>query len=135
MTLIQPHLAIVSHDASDRAHPRVTFRLTVQPQHCNNLMNMHGGCTATVFDFCTSIPTTLVARLGFWLFLGVSRTLNVTYLRPIPCGETVLIDCEVVHLGSRLCALRGTMRRESDGAVMAICEHGKANTDPPAGKL
>lgn len=32
----------------------------------------------------------------------MSRTLNVTYLRPIPVGETIIIECEVVAVGKRL---------------------------------
>jgi acyl-coenzyme A thioesterase PaaI-like protein len=62
----------------------------------------------------------------------VSRTLNTTYLRPAPLGTEVRIECEIVQLGQRLCTLRGTMRRASDGAVLATCEHGKVNTDPVA---
>jgi acyl-coenzyme A thioesterase PaaI-like protein len=54
----------------------------------------------------------------------------VTYLRPIPEGEKVLVECEVVHAGKRLCSLKGTMKRESDGAVLAICEHGKVSIEP-----
>jgi hypothetical protein len=37
----------------------------------------------------------------------------------------VLVESEVVHAGKRLCSLKGVMKRESDGAVMATCEHGK----------
>lgn len=78
----------------------------------------------------------------------MSRTLNVTYLRPIPVGETVIIECEVVAVGKRLgeylnfsllyCArltriiatITATMKRKSDGALMCMCEHGKVNIDP-----
>jgi len=67
-----------------------------------------------------------------WEFAGVSRTLNVTYIRPVPAGVKVLIDCEVVHAGKRLCSLKGVMKRESDNAVMSICEHGKVSIDPVA---
>ncbi|RDL33625.1 Thioesterase ester dehydrase-isomerase [Venustampulla echinocandica] len=115
---------------------RVVFRYTVKPSHCNRLGNLHGGCTATLFDICTTTSLAPIAKEGFWVFAGVSRTLSVTYIRPIPVGETVLIDCEVVHAGKRLCALKGQMKRESDGAVMAVCEHGKVSIDPPvASKL
>jgi hypothetical protein len=50
-------------------------------------------------------------------------------------GETVLIESEVVHAGKRLCALKGVMKRERDGAVLTTCEHGKASIDPEVGKL
>ena len=115
--------------------PRVTFAYTVKPDHCNRLGNLHGGCAATLFDLCTTVPLALVNRPGFWSWMGVSRTLNVTYLRPVARGEQVLIEGEVVQAGRQLCTLAGRIRRRSDGQVMAVCEHGKFNVDPPAGKL
>lgn len=81
----------------------------------------------------------MISRPGFWQYSGVSRTLNVTYLRPIPVGTTVDIECEIVHAGQRLSSLRGVMRTATSdgtkGPVLAICEHGKVNTDPPVEKL
>lgn len=65
----------------------------------------------------------------------MSRTLNVTYIRPVPLGEKVLIESEVVHAGKRLCSLMGTIKRASDGAVLATCEHGKVSIDPPVAKI
>jgi len=109
----------------------VTYKYTVQRHHCNGLGNLHGGCTATLFDYCTSMAMAQLSKPGFWYFLGVSRTLNTTYLRPIPAGTECLIECEVIHAGKRLSALKGVIRRASDGAIMAICEHNKANNDPP----
>ncbi|KAL2153067.1 hypothetical protein VTH82DRAFT_4222 [Thermothelomyces myriococcoides] len=126
-----PHLVLQSVKP-DGPHPSATFKFTVQPQHCNRLNNIHGGCTASLFDFCTSVILAIVARPGYWSYLGVSRSLNTTYLRPAPAGSEVLIECEIVQIGQRLCSLRGTMRRADDGALVATCEHGKVNTDPPA---
>jgi len=78
------------------------------------------------------MPIHLVKNPPTWRIPGVSRTLNVTYLRPVPSGTTVRIVCEVVHVGRRMATVKGTMMRESDGAVLAICEHGKASIDPGA---
>lgn len=81
---------------------RVIFEYTVTDADTNRLGNLHGGCTATLFDFATTTALAPIAKQGYWAFMGVSRTLNVTYLRPIPVGETILIDSEVVHAGKRL---------------------------------
>ncbi|KAH8889665.1 hypothetical protein GQ53DRAFT_689479 [Thozetella sp. PMI_491] len=129
-----PHISLVAA-SSAQPHPKLVFAYTVQAEHCNRLGNLHGGCAATLFDFLTTMVLTQVNSPGFWWFLGVSRTLNVTYLRPMPLDQTFHFECEIVHVGKRLAALKGTAKRPSDGAVMAICEHGKVNTDPPMGKI
>lgn len=131
MSSCLPYLQLHSWSTDDPKHPKVTFSYTVQPDNSNRIGNMHGGCTATLFDYATSMPLCLVSKPGFWFHLGVSRTLNVSYLRPIPIGEKILIECEVMAMGKTLSTIRGIMRRENDGAVLATCEHGKYNTDPP----
>ncbi|KAK4126640.1 Thioesterase/thiol ester dehydrase-isomerase [Parathielavia appendiculata] len=131
-----PYLAVHSVSSPDAPHPSVTFSFQVQPQHCNAMNNLHGGCTATLFDFCTSTCVALVSRPGFWQYLGVSRTLSTSYLRPAPAGIRVFIECDVAQIGKRLALIRGTMRRadgEGAAAVLATCEHHKVNTDPEVG--
>jgi acyl-coenzyme A thioesterase 13 len=132
-SLIRDSLVLIS--ASSTPHGTTTFLYTVQPSHCNRLGSLHGGCISTIFDLCTTSALCPIAKPGFWAFAGVSRTLNVTYIRPAPVGERVLVVSEVVHAGKMLCSLKGVMKRESDGAVIAICEHGKVSVDPPVEKL
>ncbi|KAH7017356.1 HotDog domain-containing protein [Ilyonectria destructans] len=128
MRSLIPNLKLVSTNPAE-PHPSCTFSYTVQPENCNRLDNLHGGCAATLFDFSTTLPLALVNRPGFWEFMGVSRTLNVTYMRPVPVGEEVLLECEIVQVGRKLATLRGVMRRRSDNALLAVCEHGKVNID------
>ncbi|KAG7119114.1 Acyl-coenzyme A thioesterase 13 like protein [Verticillium longisporum] len=139
MSSTHPHLTLHSTampgTSPGTQHPTATFAFTVPPSHANGLNNLHGGAAASLFDYTTSLSLALVARPGAWQHLGVSRTLNVTYLRPVPVGTDVLVQCEVVAAGKVLSALRGTIRRKSDGAILVVCEHQKFNTDPPAAKM
>ena len=75
----------------------------------------------------------VVRREGWWEGCGVSRTLNVGYIKGVGVGETVVVRGEVVGLGGRLAHLRGEMRRGEGGEVLATCEHGKVNVDSKAG--
>lgn len=34
-----------------------------------------------------------------------------------------------MHMGKRLCLLKGAIVREKDGAVVSVCEHNKVNLD------
>lgn len=128
MTSLIPFIKLVSTNPTG-PHPSCTFAFTVQDSHCNRMDNLHGGCAATLYDYCTTLPLALVNRKGFWEHMGVSRTLSVTYMRPAPPGVEVLIECEIVQVGKKLVTLRGTMRRKSDEALLSICEHGKVNVD------
>jgi acyl-coenzyme A thioesterase 13 len=123
-----PHLSLLSMSLTPT--PRCTFLYTVQQAHTNRVNTLHGGCIASLFDYCTSVVICLVSKPGFWEFVGVSRTLNTTYLRPAEVGAEVEIECELVAVGRQLCQLRGTMRRRGGTAeVFATCEHGKFNMD------
>ncbi|KAG5978301.1 hypothetical protein E4U55_006284 [Claviceps digitariae] len=128
MCTILPHLIVTSADPN--APARVSFSFTCLEDHCNRLGNLHGGAAATLFDLCTTLPLLLISKPGFWQFLGVTRNLNVTYFRPVPMREEVIIETEAMQVGKRLATLKGVMRRKRDGEIVSICEHLKANIDP-----
>jgi acyl-coenzyme A thioesterase 13 len=108
----------------------VQYAFTVAPNLCNRGGNLHGGAATTLFDSLTTTALLTIAKPGFWDTLGVSRTLTVTFLRPLPLGTKVFLDCEVVAAGKRLANLRGTMRT-ADGRVCATCIHDKAILESP----
>jgi len=108
---------------------RATFSLLVPKSLCNAGNNLHGGAVALIFDVCTSMAVVVASREGFWDRGHVSRTLNCTYVRPAPEGTELIVECEIVHLGSSLAQLSGTMRRKDNGKVCYTCEHGKVKVD------
>lgn len=83
-------------------YPTVVVRLKIDPSMANRVGNLHGGCTATIFDDITTVPLTLVAREGAWQMAGVTRSLSVTYLKGVPVGEEVDVVAEVLNAGGRL---------------------------------
>lgn len=106
-------------------HPAASFLLTIQREHCNNMGTLHGGCTATLFDICTTLPLAFITRPGYWDMLGVSRTLSISYLSAARVGDEVVVECEILQVGKKLAAIKGVMRKKKDGKIIATCEHGK----------
>jgi acyl-coenzyme A thioesterase 13 len=92
---------------------------------CNRNGTLHGGPACTLFETLTTSALLRIAKAGHWDALGVSRTLTFTFLRPIPRGIQVSVDCEVVAAGKNMANLRGTMRT-ADGKVCITCIHDKA---------
>lgn len=92
---------------------------------CNRVGTLHGGAAATLIDILSTIALALIARPGYWEYAGVSRNLNVTYLRPAPLGMKVRIVAEVVQAGKTVCSLRARVEDEKTGEWLSIGEHCK----------
>ncbi|EEQ29318.1 hypothetical protein McanMca71_004218 [Microsporum canis] len=105
---------------------RVTYFATVAPEMCNGFGNLHGGCATTLIDNASS--TLLLAMGGYFSLGGVSRSLNMTFLRPVPEGTEISINCELVHAGKRLALMRADIRRTDTDQVLVLGEHDKAST-------
>jgi acyl-coenzyme A thioesterase 13 len=106
------------------------YAFTVEPFFCNKSGNLHGGVASTFFDNLTTLALLTIAKPGYWDTFGVSRNLTMMFLRPIPVGIKVFVDCEVVAAGKRMVNIKSTMKT-ADGKVCAICLHEKAALERP----
>ncbi|KAI5210605.1 hypothetical protein E4T39_00252 [Aureobasidium subglaciale] len=111
-----------------------TFTFTIPAYYTNGWSNMHGAAQTLIYDNLTTLALAPVSKPGFWMLGGVSRVLDVKYLRPASVGEKVTVECEVVHVGRVQASLRGVMR-DSKGRVLSTCEHDKTNIDPEVARL
>lgn len=115
----------VTTDSEPDTTAKATFAFTIPPGCANNPLGggqTHGGAVATFLDNITSAA--LVASKRYW-GQGMSRTMNITYLRSPREGDRCVIEAEVVHIGRRVASVHGRMKRETDGALLAMCTHEK----------
>ncbi|KAB5513269.1 thioesterase family protein-like protein [Coniochaeta sp. 2T2.1] len=104
-----------------------TFTLKITADYCNLNQVMHGGAAGVIFDMMTTCALGPVARPGFWDFLGgVTRTLNISYLRAVPVGTNVYVHAHVYQVGKTLAYIKGYMTSEDGKTVYSTCEHHKA---------
>lgn len=70
-----------------------------------------------------------IARPGFWEFMGgVTRSLNISYLKAVPIGARVRLNSKVVGVGKQMAMIRGDMTSLDGKTVYCTVEHHKVNT-------
>lgn len=122
--------------ATEGPPAQVNYLLTVTPDLCNYMDNLHGGCAATIIDIFTTTILLAKSRPGVFALGGVSRHLKTTYLRPVPLGTEIRLRCTLIQIGRRLAYLRAEILRADNGDLCVLGDHEKANTDPEVdGKL
>ena len=104
---------------------RTEFEMTILSSHCNKGKNLHGGCSCTLLDTLTSTALLTLAKPGFLDGGHVSRTITMSYLRPVPVGTRVKIECEVVAAGKTTANIWGAIKT-MDGKTCVTCIHDKA---------
>ncbi|TIA54934.1 hypothetical protein D6C79_00733 [Aureobasidium pullulans] len=110
------------------------FTFTIPAYYTNGWLNMHGTAQTLIYDNLTTLALAPISKPGFWMLGGVSRVLDVKFLRPAGVGEKVTVEVEVVHVGRAAASLRGVMK-DGKGRVLSTCEHDKSNIDPEVAKL
>ncbi|KAH8820556.1 HotDog domain-containing protein [Xylogone sp. PMI_703] len=111
-------------DASEKG--TCEYELYLDQQYSNINGVMHGGAAGVIFDMATTTALGPIAKKGFWDFLGgVTRTLNISYLKAVPIGTTVRLRSEVTQAGRTMAMIRGIMTSFDGKTIYCTCEHHK----------
>ncbi|KAF1915570.1 thioesterase family protein-like protein [Ampelomyces quisqualis] len=106
----------------------VSYEMTIAPNFSNLNNVMHGGAAGVIFDMSTTTALCSLARPGFWEFMGgVTRTLNISYLRAVPIGTKVRLNSKVVGVGKQMAMIRGDMMSLDGKTTYCTVEHHKVN--------
>ncbi|KAF2474298.1 thioesterase family protein-like protein [Lindgomyces ingoldianus] len=106
----------------------VIFELCMSPNFSNLNDVMHGGAAGVIFDMATTTALCPVAKPGYWEFMGgVSRTLNISYLKAVPIGTTVRLSSKVVSIGKQMAMIQGKMTSLDGRVTYCTVEHHKVN--------
>ena len=89
---------------------------------------MHGGAAGVIFDMSTTTALCPIAQPGYWEFMGgVTRTLNISYLKAVPLDTRVRLHSKVVSVGKQMAMIRGVMTSLDGGITYCTVEHHKVN--------
>ncbi|OJD19967.1 hypothetical protein AJ78_00161 [Emergomyces pasteurianus Ep9510] len=127
--------AIRYESATYGPHPCASFLVTVTQPLCNQQGFLHGGCAATLIDTTSTGLIMGTSKPGIFSLGGVSRSLNVKFLRPVPKGVQIRIVHELVHAGKRFALVKSEIRRVDTGEICVVGENDKINSDPAVEKL
>lgn len=103
--MLNPRFVSCSYD-------RKTLLLAMETQDwmTNPSRMVHGGVTASVLDFAMG----LLARYGTTGLMTPTISMDVSYLRPMPLGKTILVEAQITMAGVSVCHV--TARAWVEGA-------------------
>jgi acyl-coenzyme A thioesterase 13 len=96
------------------ADGHVVVHVQVMIDHVNVAKNLHGGAGATLVDVVGTLAIIGADRHHRY---GVSTDLNVSWLAPVPLGETAIVDARVLKIGRSLAFVEVEIRRASDDVL------------------
>ncbi|MCJ1294360.1 hypothetical protein MMC34_005918 [Xylographa carneopallida] len=104
----------------------LTIDIDLGHEYTNGANNLHGAAVALLFDqFTTVVFSILLPADAPFPPGGVTRALNLTYLRPIRLPATVRVHAEVVQHGRSVSLAKGSIVSPDGKKLYATCEHHK----------
>jgi uncharacterized protein (TIGR00369 family) len=97
----------------DVSTDRATARYTGAQRHQGYDGTLHGGVVTALLDETMGWA---IFHQGTW---GVTAKIEVTFKRPVPVGEELIVTGVVARDRGRTIETSGTVARASDGAVLA----------------
>jgi uncharacterized protein (TIGR00369 family) len=96
----------------DVSTDRATARYTGMQRHQGYDGTLHGGVVSALLDETMGWA---IFHQGVW---GVTAKLNVTFKRPVPVGEELVVTGEVLRDRGRGIETKGAVARAADGDVL-----------------
>ena len=118
---------VLKHSSPELLEARPNFvkwSLVIGSELCNKGGNLHGGASATLLDYLTSTVLVTIATEGFLDGGHVSRTITMSYLRPVPMNAKVTVECEVHAAGRNTANVIGRIYNDQ-GKLCVTCVHDK----------
>ncbi|KAI5818946.1 hypothetical protein BZA77DRAFT_378503, partial [Pyronema omphalodes] len=114
-----------------RPYGRSVWKLKVPRYLCNLNLSLHGGGACVLLDMCTMSALAPLAGPKFWVFLGgLTRSMNLTYIRDCPVDTEVIIDSTVIQAGRTMALIRGEIKSLDGRVTYVTVDHGKVNVGP-----
>ncbi|KAI5893166.1 uncharacterized protein SCHCODRAFT_02621034 [Schizophyllum commune H4-8] len=119
-----------------REEARLVCSLEVTEDMLNGAGSMHGGCSAYLIDFCSSLALSAHSAhaYGSPVFM-VSQALNVVYHSPAVLGDRIRIVNTSIALGARASSARTEIWNDTHHRLVASGVHIKMQPSPPKTKL
>lgn len=126
-------------------YPTMAFKIHTQDWMKNLMGAVHGGCVVTMVDNYTTWA--LLSDARYWKTFdpakenytdiltavvdefGVSRNLNVTFLRPVPIDADILLICRIQSNSTRYTHITFEILDCNTGKQLATGSHDKAKTN------
>ena len=97
---------------------KYTFEWKVDESQSNAHGTLHGGYTAFMVDYATSLALVGIGEHK----PGNSIELSISYLKPAKIGEIVTMETDCKKLGSSLAFMEATLKNK-EGKLLATAKH------------